>query len=166
MVYSVTEVFMPTTRKPLSSKRDPARPKASIQSKGRTRQKPGAGGGEYYRVEVRPKSDFVSFRTQDVGTKGHIQRLAGKRSNGSWATVTWLISKEDAHLQAGKLVADTAAARQLLAKLGSKPVHTQGDRFKAKDRPNVPERSKPTPAQRRARSSNIKKAQAVRHKTR
>jgi len=77
-----------------------------------------------------------------------------------------LISKEDAHLQAGKLVADTAADRQLLAKLGSKPVHTQGDRFKAKDRPNVPERSKPTPAQRRARSSNIKKAQAVRHKTR
>jgi hypothetical protein len=166
MIYSYTEVFMPTTRKSLSSKRDPAKSKTRIQSEGRTRQKPGAGGGEYYRVEVRPKSDFITFRTQDVGTKGHIQRLAGKRSSGSWATATWLISKEDAHIQAGKLVADTAAARQLLTKLGSKPAHIQGDRFKAKDRPNVPERSKPTPAQRRARSSNIKKAQAVRLKTR
>ena len=157
---------MPTTRKSQSSKNDPARSKARIQSQGRTRQKPGAGSGEYYRVEVRPKSDFITFRTQDVGTKGHIQRLAGKRSSGSWATVTWLISKEDAHLHAGKLVADTTAARQLLAKLGSRPEHTQGDRFKAKDRPNVRERSKPTPAQRQAQSSNIKKAQAVRLKTR
>jgi hypothetical protein len=41
-------------------------------------------------------------------------------------------------------------------------VHVVGDRFKAKDRPNVPERAKPTPAQKRARSRNIKKAQAAR----
>jgi hypothetical protein len=157
---------MPTTKKPLSSKKNTTKSRARLQAEGRTHQKPGAGSGEYYRVEVRPKSDFVTFRTQDVGTKGHIQRLAGKRSSGSWATVTWLISKRDAHIHAGKLVADTAAARQLLAKLGSRPEHTQGDRFKAKDRPNVPERSKPTPAQRRAQGSNIKKAQAARHKTR
>ena len=130
------------------------------------RERPGAGSGKYYRVEVRPKSEFISFRTQDVGRKGHIQRIAGKRTSGSWSTVTWLIGKEDAHVQDGRLVADTPGARQLMAQLGSRPVHTQGDRFKAKDRPNVPERSKPTPAQRRARSANIKKAQAARGKSR
>ena len=134
------------------------------QPEGRSRRRPGAGGGQYYRVAVRPKGEFASFRTQDVGRKGHIQRVAGRRPSGSWATVTWLIGKEDAHIQAGKLVPDTPAARQLFGKLGSRPVHVLGDRFKASDRPNVPERSKPTPAQRRARSANIEKAQAARRK--
>jgi hypothetical protein len=140
------------------------RQRSLAQPEGRSRKAPGAGGGQYYRVEVRPKSEFVTFRTQDVGRKGHIQRIAGKRSSGSWATVTWLIAKEDAHMQKGRLVADTAAARKLFGQLGSAPKHTQGDRFKAQDRPNVPERSKPTAAQRRARSTNIRKAQAARAK--
>lgn len=134
------------------------------QPEGRARKRPGAGGGNYFRVEVRPKSEFASFRTQDVGRKGHIQRVAGRRSSGSWATVTWLIGKEDAHVQNGRLVPDTAEARKLMAQLGSRPVHTSGDRFRASDRPNVPERLKPTAAQRRARSSNIKKAQAARRR--
>ena len=131
---------------------------------GSRRRAPGAGSGRYYRVEIRPRAGFVTFRTQDVGRKGHIQRVAGRRASGSWATVTWLIGKEDAHVQNGKLIADTAAARQLLHQLGSTPVHTQGDRFKALDRPNVPERSKPTAAQRRARSANILKAQSARRR--
>jgi hypothetical protein len=114
---------------------------------------------------VRPKSDFVFFRTQDVGHKGHIQRVAGRRKSGSWATVTWLIGKEDAHLQNGRLIADSVAARKLLEQLGSRPVHTQGDRFTASDRPNVPERNKPTASQRRARAANIQKAQAARHRS-
>jgi len=143
-----------------------SRQRSLAQPEGRARQKPGAGGGKYYRVEVRPKSGFVTFRTQDVGQKGHIQRVAGKRSSGSWATVTWLIGKEDAHVQNGKLVPDTADARKLITKLGSRPVHIQGDRFKAEDRPNVPERTKPTAAQRRARSANIKKAQAAPRRSR
>ena len=132
---------------------------------GGVRKRPGAGGGKYYRIELRSKSDFVTFRTQDVGRKGHIQRVAGKRATGSWATVTWLIGKEDAHIQGGKLVADSADAKKLIAQLGSRPVHLQGDRFKAKDRPNIAERSKPTTAQRRARSANIKKAQAARRRS-
>ena len=135
------------------------------QPEGRRRQRPGAGGGRYYRVEIRSKSEFVTFRTQDVGHKGHIQRVAGKRSSGSWATVTWLIAKEDAHVQNGRLIPDTEDARRLIDQLGLPPVHIQGDRFKATDRPNVPERSKPTAAQRQARSANIKKAQAARRKS-
>jgi hypothetical protein len=138
----------------------------ATQSNGRTRQTPGSGGsGDYYHVEVRGGDDFETFRTQDVGDAGHLQRVAGKRVSGSWATVKWLISKEDAHVEGGKLIPDTKDAKDLIKKLGSKPVHVSGDRFKAKDRPNVPERAKPTAAQTRARRQNIKKAQAARHKS-
>ena len=137
---------------------------AASQPEGRARKKPGTTGkGNYYHVEVRPKAEFTAFRTQDVGEHGHLQRVAGKRSSGSWSTATWLINKEDAHVEGGKLVPDTKDAKDLLKKLGSKPVHLIGDRFKAKDRPNVPEHAKPTPAQTRARRENIKKAQAARH---
>ncbi len=138
---------------------------AASQPEGRARQKPGATGkGNYYHVEVRPKAEFTTFRTQDVGEHGHLQRVAGKRSSGSWSTATWLINKEDAHVEDGKLVPDTRDAKDILKKLGSEPVHLSGDRFKAKDRPNVPERVKPTAAQTRARRENIKKAQAARHR--
>jgi hypothetical protein len=135
------------------------------QPEGRGRKKPGTTGeGNYYHVEVRPKGEFKTFRTQDVGGEGHLQRVAGKRSSGSWATAKWLISKEDAHVEGGTLVGDTRDAKDLLKKLGSRPVHVTGDRFKADDRPNVPERAKPTPAQTRARRENIKKAQSARRK--
>jgi hypothetical protein len=135
------------------------------QPEGRVRKKPGTGGeGNYYRIAVRDKADFVTFRTQDVGESGHVQRVAGKRSSGSWDTLTWLISKDDAHVENGKLIADTADAKHVLEKmLGSAPRAVKGDIFTAKPRPNVPERKKPTPAQKRARSTNIKKAQAARH---
>jgi hypothetical protein len=129
---------------------------------GKQRLKPGSSGeGKYYHVEVRPKSEFLTFRTQDVGDPGHIQRVAGKRESGSWATVKWLISKEDAHISGSRLIGDTEDAKNLLAGLSSPPMHRGGDRFKASDRPNVPEKDKPTPAQEQARSRNIKKAQAA-----
>ena len=131
----------------------------------KTRAKPGTKGtGDYYRVEVRPKSQFKSFRIQDVGDPGGLERLAGHRSSGSWATHAWLISKDKAHVQDDKLVADDKDAKKLLASLGSEPIHVKGDIFKAKDRKNVAEKDKPTAAQKRAQAANIKKAQAARHK--
>jgi hypothetical protein len=99
-----------------------------------------------------------------VGDPGHLQRVGGKRPGGGWSTVKWLVSKEDAHVEDGKLVGDTREAQDLLKRLRSKPVHIRGDRFKAKPRRNVPERAKPTAAQTRARKKNIKKAQAAREK--
>lgn len=138
---------------------------ARSQPEGHGRKKPGTTGeGNYYHVEVRPKDEFTTFRTQDVGDEGHLQRVAGKRSSGSWATVKWLIGKEDAHVEDGKLVGDTRDAKDLLKKLGSEPVRKNGDRFEAKPRRNVPEREKPTAAQTRARRQNIKKAQTARRK--
>lgn len=138
---------------------------ARAQPQGRARQRPGTTGhGEFYRIQVREKEEFVLFRTQDTGSPGHIERLAGKRRSGSWDTQAWLVSKQDAHMEGDHLVPDSADARNLFAKLGSEPVHLKGDMFRAKDRPNIPERAKPTPAQQRARRTNIKKAQAARHR--
>ena len=143
-----------------------SRERSRSQPQGRERQKPGSGGqGKYYHVEVREGGDFETFRTQDVGDPGHLQRVSGKRASGSWATVKWLIGKEDAHVEDGKLVGDTKDARDLIKKLRSRPVQIRGDRFEAKSRRNVPERSKPTTAQTRARHQNIKKAQAAREKS-
>jgi hypothetical protein len=140
-----------------------SRARATAQPEGHGRAKPGATGrGEYYHIEVRPSSEFTTFRTQDVGDKGGIERVAGKRSSGSWDTQKWLISKSHAHVEDGRIVADTSDAKEVLRALGSEPRHVAGDKFRASPRPNVPEREKPTAAQRRARRQNIRKAQAAR----
>ncbi|MBC7878850.1 MAG: hypothetical protein H7Y59_16890 [Anaerolineales bacterium] len=125
------------------------------------RQKPGSSGmGDYYHVEVLPKSGFVTFRTQDVGTKGHIQRVTGKRASGSWATVKWLIGKEDAHLSSGKLVADTKDAKDLIKQLGIQPIHLSGDRFKAKVTSADSKSAKPAPAKKTKKAPSTKRPSA------
>jgi hypothetical protein len=121
------------------------------------RAKPGSRGtGEYFRIVVRPDTQFTDFRYHDVGDPGHIQRLAGKRSSGSWDTQAWLISKTDAHPEKDTLIADTTDAKKLLETLGSKPVHAKGDIYKAKDTPNIPEKDKPTSDQLSARKKMAK----------
>ena len=142
-----------------------SRAHARAQPEGRGRAKPGTTGeGEFFHVEVRPKSEFKTFRTHDVGEKAGIERVSGKRGSGSWDTQKWLIGKDHAHVEGNRLVPDSEDARNLLEDLGSPPTHIGGDRFKAKPRPNVPESAKPTAAQKRARQRNIRKAQAVRRK--
>ncbi len=103
----------------------------------------GAGDGSYFRIAVRSKDEFVTFRTQDVGMRGHIQRVAGKRPSGSWDAQTWLISKHDAHVTDGRLVPETAGAQKVLEQLGSKPRHVSADRFVARPRQDIPEYAKP-----------------------
>src|SRR5690606_22369329 len=77
------------------------RARARSQPRGR-RAKPGSTGrSAYFHIEVRPKSEFKTFRTQDVGKSGGIERVAGKRGSGSWDTQKWLISKEHAHVTPG-----------------------------------------------------------------
>jgi hypothetical protein len=142
-----------------------SRAHARPQPKGRKRAKPAAkGGGRFFHIEVRSKTGFTTFRTQDVGERGGIERVAGKRASGSWSTLKWLVGKDHAHRQGRRLVPDSEDARRLFDTLGSPPVHIRGDRFESKDRPNVPEKDKPTSAQKRARRRNIKKAQAVRRR--
>ncbi|MDH3353312.1 MAG: hypothetical protein OEL87_02600 [Nanoarchaeota archaeon] len=139
---------------------------AAAQPEGKARKKPGMGGkGKFYRVVVRDKNDFVMFRNHDVGEKGHVERLAGKRANGRWATVSWLIDKNEAHVASnGILVGDSEDVKDILAKLSRKPRHLKGDIFEAGPRVNVPESAKPTPAMKKAQVRNIKEAQAARWK--
>ena len=132
-------------------------------SEQKTRRKPGSTGkGEYYHIEVLPKADFVTFQTQEVGRRGHIQRVAGLRSSGYWSTVKWLIDKDDAHIQDNKLIPDTNEARNVIEQLGSEPVRMLGDLFKARPRPSFREEPKSTRTQTRARRDTVKKAQASR----
>lgn len=143
------------------------RQRTLAQPQGRMRKKPGTtGAGKFYRIEIRPKEKFTSFRTQDVGKKGGLERLAGRRSSGSWATVTWLVSKKNAHLGTnGQLVIDDTKERASLKKAVRGPItHLKGDVFHAHPVRNVPESAKPTPAMKRAQRTNIKKAQKARKK--
>jgi hypothetical protein len=126
------------------------------------RAKPGSrSGGKFFHIEVRSSAQFVAFRVQDVGQPGGVERVAGRRTSGSWATAKWLIEKTHAHLEEGRLVPDSPEAKRLFRTLGSVPVHVDGDRFRAKPRRDIPEDEKPTPAMRRAQLINIKKAQAA-----
>ena len=131
------------------------------------RAKPGASGrGGFFHIQVRAKGEFLTFRNQDVGTRGGIERIAGQRANGSWDTQKWLIGKSEAHRVGKQLVADSLAAEKVLGQLGSVPRHLGGDRFIAKPRRKIPAVEKPTPAMRRAQLANIKKAQAALRKRR
>ena len=133
------------------------------QPQGRARQKPGtAGKGKFFRIEVRPKSEFKTFRIQDVGRKGGLERLAGKRSSGSWDTVAWLVSKEDAKIRNCELIIKDIHLKTVLKNLRGPITRVKGDIFRAHPRANVPERLKPTPAMRRAQKINIKKAHMAR----
>lgn len=97
------------------------------------RKSPGTGGtGKFYRIVVRPKYEFKTFRMQDVGAKGHLERLAGHRPSGSWDTVSWLISKEDAKKNGSKLNITNAKVKASLGKAISGPItHIKGDIFHA-----------------------------------
>lgn len=120
--------------------------------------------GKYYRIVIRPKSEFTTFRAQDIGRKGHSIRLAGKRKSGTWSTQAWLISKKDAIVKAGILVGKDSQTKKILSKLRTLPRKIKGDIFQAKSRKNIPKKTKPTLAMKRAQKRNIKKAQATRKK--
>ena len=132
-------------------------PKSKPQGR---RAKPGSqGGGNFYHIEIRPRTDFQSFRTQDVGRKGGIERVAGRRKDGSWDTQKWLVAKALAHIERRRLVPDNEHARKVLAELGSKPVQIEGDRFKASSLRKGTESKKTAPAQHRIRKRGNSRAQ-------
>ena len=130
------------------------------------RKAPGSTGkGKFYHIEIRPKGQFSSFRMQDVGEKGGLERLAGHRPSGSWDTVSWLIAKDKATVTNGKLKILAEEEKSDLKEMKGPIVHVKGDIFHAHPK-NVPEAKKPTPAMKRAQKTNIKKAQAARAKKR
>ena len=116
-----------------------------ISKKQIKRLKPGTGGkGKFYRIEIRPKGEFKTFRTQDVGKKGGLERIAGKRPSGSWDTVTWLVAKDKATVKNGKLKITGAKDKSVLRSLSGPIVHVKADIFKSHPRKKIPESDKPT----------------------
>ncbi len=131
------------------------------------RAKPGSrGGGRFFHIEVRPSAQFAAFRVQDVGARGGVERVAGQRTSGTWDTAKWLVEKTQAHVEDGRLVPDSAEAKKLFVSFRSQPALVEGDRFRAKPKPDIPEDKKPTPAMRRAQLANIRKAQTAVRKRR
>lgn len=125
----------PKANKKQSRPKPAARQRAVQPAEGLKRRRPGTTGeGHYYHVEIRSKRYFLAFRSEQIGRKGHIERVLGQRPNGSWETAKWLISKKDAHLEDGRLVPDTDKARTVLKQLGSRPVRVKGDLFKVENR--------------------------------
>lgn len=110
--------------------------------KNNIRKSPGESGtGEYYHIEIRPKEQFATFLTQDVGKKGGLMRVAGKRPSGAWQTAGWLVEKDLAHVSPnGRLIIDTPKARTLLKHITQPIVHKKGDIFTSTPRTSARER--------------------------
>jgi hypothetical protein len=60
---------------------------------------------DYYRIKVRPKNQFSTFRIEHLTENDSIQ-ITGRLADGSWGTQQWLINKGDVRLENGRLVAD------------------------------------------------------------
>jgi hypothetical protein len=91
------------------------------------------GKGDFFRIVVRPREQFVTFRVHDIGDRGHIERLSGQRDYGTWDTQAWLISKDDAHIEGNRLVPDTDDAESLFEMFKTRPRRIRADVFMAKE---------------------------------
>ena len=90
---------------------------------------------KFFRIEVRPKKGFVVFRKDSVGKKDGLMRVSGKREDGKWVTVRWLVNKKDAHVDGDRnLIVDDPRVRALLKNIRGQIVHVKGDVYVAKPR--------------------------------
>lgn len=86
----------------------------------------------FFHVQLRDSAQFKNFRTEQLDKQGRIQRIAGQRANSSaWADQELRISKDCAHIENHRLVADTDEARSCLGWLGAVE-HVSGDVFRAR----------------------------------
>lgn len=131
-------------------------------------QKSGAGGSAqrtagFFQVQLRDRAQFSNFRTEQLDKQGRIQRIAGQKSHSTaWTDQELRISKECAHIENHRLVADTEEARGFLSRLG--PVeHVSGDVFRARPAEETqqaqPQRQSEVP-QRQAQSMADKEREA------
>lgn len=76
--------------------------------------------GNYYHIIVKdvPQSKVKQYRTQDVGTPGHLQRLVAKLKDGRWITTSWHLSQQDAYVKNSRLHSQDSGIQQFINKLG------------------------------------------------
>lgn len=94
--------------------------------------------GKYFKIVIRPKSEF---KTQDMKKDQigeGVVRVAGKRKSGLWDTQAWLISQREAHMEDRRLVPDTQIARYAVKSLASEPRWVRTNVFRARDRFRIP----------------------------
>ena len=101
----------------------------------------------------------MAFKTQEIGSEGGIERVAGKRAGGAWSTQEWLIAKDQAHVERGTLIGDTVDARRVLTMLGAEPRRIKADRFTIHGHTGMPADVSPTLAPRRAGLTNVQAPQ-------
>ena len=155
------------TRTKARAKTAKAKPRAKSTTRRRTksagmarrRTKSAARRRGFFHIEVQPREAFVEFKTQDFGSEGRIERVAGKRAGGSWSTQEWLIAKDQAHVERGALIGDTVDARRVLTMLGSEPRRIKADRFTIHGHTGMPADVSPTLAPRRAGLTNVQAPQ-------
>lgn len=87
----------------------------------------------FFRIEVRPRKGFTSFQKRYVGKKDGLVRVSGKRPDGRWVTVRWLVNKKDAHVNGGRqLILDDPRVRTVLKNIRGRIVHVKGDVYVAR----------------------------------
>jgi hypothetical protein len=146
-----------TARSKTRTKTTKVKPRA--KSTARRRTKSAARRRGFFHIEVQPKEAFVAFKTQEIGSEGGIERVAGKRAGGAWSTQEWLIAKDQAHVERGTLIGDTVDARRVLTMLGAEPRRIKADRFTIHGHTGMPADVSPTLAPRRAGLTNIQAPQ-------
>jgi hypothetical protein len=146
-----------STKTRVRAKTTKTKPRA--KSTARRRTKSAARRRGFFHIEVQPKEAFVAFKTQDIGSEGGIERVAGKRAGGAWSTQEWLIAKDQAHVERGTLIGDTVDARRVLTMLGTEPRHIKADRFTIHGHTGMPADVSPTLAPRRTGLSNVQAPQ-------
>lgn len=92
----------------------------------------------YYKIVVRPQSEFKTdeYKTDWLGEG--IVRLAGRRMSGLWDTQAWLIRQDQAHIKNRLLVPDSIFARYVVKTLASEPKWVKTNIFRARDRFKIP----------------------------
>ena len=149
----------PKTRAKTGVRRKVAKARRRAKTTARRRTKSAARRRGFFHIEVQPKEAFVEFKTQDIGSQGGIERVAGKRAGGAWSTQEWLIAKDQAHVERGTLIGDTADARRVLTMLDSEPRRIKADRFTIHGHTGLPEDARPSLAPRRSGLTNVQAPQ-------
>ncbi len=94
--------------------------------------------GKYFRIVVRPKSEFKTPDVRKDLIGEGVVRVAGKRLSGLWDTQAWLISQNEAHMENRRLIPDTQFARYAVKSLATEPRWVGTNVFRARDRFKIP----------------------------
>jgi hypothetical protein len=101
------------------------------EGQGRTSQSEHESAGSFFRITVRPKEQYVSFRNYNVDGSSGLIRVAGRKRSGTWDTHAWLLSKDSAHQEDDYLLAETEEARNLFSGFSDYPTRVAGDEYEA-----------------------------------